>query len=153
MIYYLLDQPRQLLKIGCSRDPVRRTRELRLRECRDVLLLATEPGSFGREREQHERFSALRVEDRGREWFSYSGALREYVEGRDVEQCASTTVALLPVSAGLTVAGHHVFGWVDQDEARLIYCGAIPVRMTVVRDGPVNQWCWNCHTIIVVPSA
>lgn len=29
--------------------------------------------------------------------------------------------------------GHHAFGWVDRDEARLVYCGAIYAPRTIRR--------------------
>lgn len=157
MIYYLLDQKRQLLKIGCSRDTTRRARELRLREkCRDALLLAVEPGSFGREREQHDRFSLLRIKDLGREWFQYSGALKLYVEDLAIRCRDEPRKTTITVSGflGVCVIGHHIFGWSDEAAARLIYCDSIPVRMTIERNGKGSvKWCWNCHTVIVIPES
>lgn len=155
MIYYLLDSERQLLKIGCSKNPIARLKVLRRRRP-DMVLLACEPGSFLRERQQHATFATQRMDS---EWFTYAGPLKTYVEdlavrflGRDeaVTARAHVEVAALPAGDGVRVIGRHVFGWVDEFAARLIYCGAIPVRMTIERDS--KKWCWNCKTVILVPK-
>lgn len=143
MIYYALDPTNSVMKIGCSRNVADRMRTLRSRECEELLLVATEPGSFGREHELLQIFGAQLV--RGREWFRYDGELRRHVDALIAQNATLTTNP----EGEPPIYLRHSFGWIDADEARLVYCGAIPVMIAVFRD--IKKWCWNCRRLIASP--
>jgi hypothetical protein len=65
------------VKIGHSKHPVRRIRDLQVSHPTDVRLVAVIEGNEALERELHERFKKVR---RMGEWFSWTPELRAYVE-------------------------------------------------------------------------
>jgi hypothetical protein len=80
LIYYLLDATRlaQRVKIGTTTSLKSRLAALRYQTVarQDPLVLALEPGGYTVEKQRHQQFDDLRL---GGEWFSYEGALREWV--------------------------------------------------------------------------
>lgn len=70
VVYYV--ERDGLIKIGTSYQPIQRTRQLRGE------LLATEPGSFKKERERHEQFATSRCGKT--EWFVPTPELWDHIE-------------------------------------------------------------------------
>lgn len=140
VIYYALHKESNILKIGCSRNP-----RVRVSKFCGFVLIATETGGHGREAEVIDTFAVYR--SHAREWFRYEGALRSYVEN-----LRSFRAVWLPIVRDERQPGVHVFGWIDMDKARLIYCGAIPARRTMRKNEP-PIYCYNCRAVIAVPWA
>jgi hypothetical protein len=69
-VVYLIGRERDLVKIGCSEDPHRRLKALRVANGQDVSIIAQMPGDFHTERSVQEHFAHLRT--RG-EWFRDEG--------------------------------------------------------------------------------
>lgn len=80
LIYYALDASRtaQRLKIGTTINLKQRVEVLKSQtmSTQAPLVLAVEAGGLETEAKLHERFADTRLSG---EWFSYEGALREYV--------------------------------------------------------------------------
>lgn len=74
-VYFALDG-RGRMKIGFSRNPWARVRDLSREQKSKVELVAKIVGTFADERAHHERFADLRING---EWFTYEGALVDYV--------------------------------------------------------------------------
>lgn len=66
------------IKIGTAKDPWVRLNDLQIGSDVRLDLIATEPGSYKRERELHAQFQDLHI--RG-EWFRPGEALRNYIKG------------------------------------------------------------------------
>lgn len=77
MVYFILDKKTNNVKIGHSKDPRRRVKELNPQF--NMKLLCCMSGAQPRERLLHDRFQHLRTAN---EWFKYEGELKEYIEYR-----------------------------------------------------------------------
>lgn len=79
------------VKIGYSKDPLSRLRQIRSMDgtkypdgmdCSTATLITTEPGGFGRERELHAKFAHLRHTG---EWFTETPELTEYIASTEAD--------------------------------------------------------------------
>ena len=76
-VYFILDQDRQVIKIGCSNDPQRRMLSLQTGNSVRLKLLGSTLGDERVERDLHERFKPFRV---GGEWFRASEELLSFIK-------------------------------------------------------------------------
>lgn len=92
------------VKIGYSKDPHARMRDLQVASPTRLHLLMTEPGTQETERRYHDRFSRLRGSG---EWFMYLGELREMLkgceQGEDDEPCPMAESIRLDCGEGASV--------------------------------------------------
>lgn len=75
-VYVIANPKAKLLKIGTSKDPVRRLSELRAQTRADLEIVGTTPGRYRAESAAHRRFADLRV--RG-EWFRDDPSIRRWI--------------------------------------------------------------------------
>lgn len=79
-VYFIGDPARGMIKIGFTRGHVsHRMKQLQTSAASDLVLLGTEVGGLGRERELHDRFAHLRVHG---EWFHADQELTAYIKER-----------------------------------------------------------------------
>lgn len=78
VVYYLGEPTSQTVKIGTTINLRDRVSALRAGHPQ-LVVLATEPGSFDRERQRHSEFRSLLVSTHSREWFKKAPVLMEHV--------------------------------------------------------------------------
>lgn len=76
-VYFILNEKGDRVKIGFSRDPQKRMRQLQTANAQRLTLLATIPGTKEDEKYLHARYRNYRGIN---EWFRMAGPLRDYVE-------------------------------------------------------------------------
>lgn len=86
---YFAQEPGGLVKIGASRDPCRRVKEIVKESGRGITLLGVLPrGGITGERETHQRFASARVPDTDlptSEWFRPTAPLMSFIEAEAEE--------------------------------------------------------------------
>lgn len=75
-VYFLAAESANLIKIGCSHEPARRTRDLQVTSPVGLKVLAVIPGGRKRELELHHRFGHLRAHG---EWFKAAPELLAFI--------------------------------------------------------------------------
>jgi hypothetical protein len=78
MIYFLLQREDDVVKIGTSKDAVKRIAQHRCSNPKELEVALMIEGSYKEERELHRYFSASRLHPRS-EWFKWSGLVEEWV--------------------------------------------------------------------------
>lgn len=92
LVYFIVNEKRQSVKIGHAREPLRRLSILQIGSVDGLHLKAVLEGGRELERELHERFASLR--QRG-EWFDLVGGLLDYVSG--LEPFADSAKKFVPM--------------------------------------------------------
>ena len=76
LVYFIEAIGVDRIKIGYSDNPDKRLKQLLTGSPLTLELRATMPGSLTTERELHQRFAHLRIEN---EWFQYTDEIRQYI--------------------------------------------------------------------------
>ena len=77
LVYFIVDEQRQVVKIGMSQNPENRLKELQTGNPHPLTLAAIVPGGYVLERQLHERFAAHRLSG---EWFQLTREIRGQIE-------------------------------------------------------------------------
>lgn len=77
MIYFILDERANNVKIGYSHEPENRLRQLQTGSPSKLIMLAVIPGTITEERALHLMFHEYREVG---EWFRYEGSLAVYID-------------------------------------------------------------------------
>lgn len=85
MVYFIWDSKTNEVKIGCSKNPYSRRKELQRGNAGELFIVALMPGDRAVESEYHGRFAEHRV--RG-EWFRLEGSLKDYIAENRLDSIA-----------------------------------------------------------------
>jgi hypothetical protein len=78
-VYFMLNEDRNIVKIGYSCNPEWRVDTFRAGTLDKLTILKTIPGGRKEESEKHKTFAKYRINKR-KEWFKYEGELKAYIK-------------------------------------------------------------------------